>query len=1167
MSRKANIKYTMKNLSTTLIIFLSFVWNYSSAQNVPILHYSLNNFSQVQLEIDGSADQYYLLHTSHGPDLGLETITSLTFGTDGNMIVSEPLAAFSEDSYYITAHSIADPDDSDGDGIDDITEYNDMPSQSTLNYAPEIPFVDGTVAINSHEVFSSLAVVTEEVFWAPFLNNQEFVKFAILNQDTDNPEVYFINSETHFIHDYFLATIGSSAYDSNVEKGEIVFNPNEISANGAIGTYSFNYSFGDAEDFETTRRTFELLAANMPFLQNNLQHFISSPSEDNFIANHQSDYVGSRIKVVLESEYFADVDYIPFHQAEGYGFFRHMDIGDNPGSRDIVLYDALPNSLPRVGGIITSVVQTPLSHVNLRAIQDNLPNSFISNPLEIDSIANLLEKFIYYKVEQDRYTIREATQEEVNAWYEDLRPTVEQIPERDLSQTKILPLDDIQFEMSNAFGAKCSNVATMRTFGFPDGTIPNGFGVPFYFYDEFMKFNGFYDKAEEMLSDPEFIADLETRIDMLKDFRTDIKEANMPQWMLDELEDMHDSFPEGTSVRCRSSTNNEDLPGFSGAGLYTSKTQHPEEGHIKKSIKQVYASMWNFRAYDEREFYRVDHFIAAMGVLCHPNYDEEKSNGVGVSIDPLYQTEGNFYINTQVGEFLITNPDANSIPEEILLSQDPEEGYFVIRNSNLTPVGELVMEEEYLDLLREYLQVIHDEFAILYDVVGAEGFGMDIEYKVTAEDQLIIKQARPWVSFWASIKSNFDLATTVISEPQTSSDLTDSELVSVVIANQGLEDMSNFELSLAIDDVVVEILEITDVVSPFDDAEFQFTIPQDFSEIRAYEIEVITSHPMDGYDKNDTLSTVVRKQLPLDADLDAYFGDGSCGDAITAIAVITNQGDELITTVGLEVFVNGTTLGIDQYEITIASLTTVNIPIKINSNLQATDNEITVNLVEINGEVDANLTNNSASFDADLSTTHDYITFVINPDNWPQETSWSIINQDVDLLVDQGGLSSGDELYSQDICVNYEACYSLVVFDSYGDGICCGFGDGNFFLLDNVGDTLAINNGIFEMSTEEEFCLGDPVSTSDELLYNEIIISPNPTDDNFVIKADLNFNLAGDYRIEIYDNLGRQIQSVQGQSTSNHLREEISLQDHDAGYYFIKCYFGDLEKIFKIIKI
>ena len=90
------------------------------------------------------------------------------------------------------------------------------------------------------------------------------------------------------------------------------------------------------------------------------------------------------------------------------------DLSETPGSRDIVLYDALPNSLPRVGGIMTSVIQTPLSHVNLRAIQDNVPNAYISDPLSIDSIANLLGSYIYYKVENEQFQIREATLDEVN---------------------------------------------------------------------------------------------------------------------------------------------------------------------------------------------------------------------------------------------------------------------------------------------------------------------------------------------------------------------------------------------------------------------------------------------------------------------------------------------------------------------------------------------------------------------------------------------------------------------------------------------------------------------------------------------------------------------------------------------------------------------------------
>ena len=201
-----------------------------------------------------------------------------------------------------------------------------------------------------------------------------------------------------------------------------------------------------------------------------------------------------------------------------------QDLNETPGSRDIVLYDALPNSLPRVGGIITSVIQTPLSHVNLRAIQDNVPNAYIADPLSINEIASLLNGYIYYKVENDSYEIRQATLDEVNAWYEDIRPTQPQVPIRDLSFTDILPLDEITFEMSTGFGAKCANVATMRTFEFIEGTIPNGFGIPFYYYDEFMQYNNFYEEVQIMIENPSFQNEklnntLQQRNDELSDSR------------------------------------------------------------------------------------------------------------------------------------------------------------------------------------------------------------------------------------------------------------------------------------------------------------------------------------------------------------------------------------------------------------------------------------------------------------------------------------------------------------------------------------------------------------------------------------------------------------------------------------------------------------------------
>ena len=1061
--------YLMQKRKFSIVVLCLAICNICFAQNIPILSYSVNSFDQVQLEIDGDADKYYILTALHAPNLDYETITSLTLGQDGTMFISEPAGAFPVENYKITAYDIADPVDTDGDGVDDITELNNMPIQAPLNFARVIPFNDGAGSIPTQEAFSDLGVV-EDVSWAPFLNDKEFVKFAIVNPSSDEAEVYFINSNTHSIHANFLQTIDVDQFGDDVTTGEIVYNPNTILSNGAIGSYDFNFSFGNATTFANTRETFELLIRNMPYLQNSMQHFIGGNSENTYLNQYQDDYEGSRINVVLESVIFADIDFIPFNQAEGFGFFKQMTLDENPGSRDIVLYDVLPNSLPRVGGIITSVVQTPLSHVNLRAIQDNAPNAYIKEPQAIDSIANLIGKYIYYKVTQEEYFIREASLEEVNDWYEKLRPTEAQIPDRDLSFTSILPLDEITFDMSTAFGAKCTNVATMRSFGFPEGTIPDGFGIPFYFYDEFMKFNGFYDKAETMITDPTFLTDLEARIDMLKDFRKEIKDADMPQWMLDELQAMHDSFPEGTSVRCRSSTNNEDLPGFSGAGLYTSKTQHPDEGHISKSVKQVYASMWNFRAYDERDFYRVDQYIAAMGLLCHPNFEEEKSNGVGVSIDPIYQTDNTFYLNTQVGEFLITNPDANSIPEEILLSQDVDGGYFVLRNSNLVADGELVMEDVYLDQMREYLGVIHDKFEVLYNVVGAEGFGMDIEYKVTAQDQLIIKQARPWVSFWAEIKSNFDLAVEDITDPISSAGLSDEELVTAKIANRGLRVMSNFEVSLLIDDTVVETIMVSDELNPQSTGEYQFTIPQDFSTIGDYNLSAIVSDINDGYAKNDTFSTVLSKLHLLEGQLRAGEVTTFCGGDVEIVAKVKNLGESTFSDTQIEVIVNGTVVDLVMYDFNIPYQSEVNITINITENLQAEDNEITLNLKTVNGQEDAINTNNSATVVTNLNTEYDYVSLIINADDFSYETSWEVIDESTNQLIAAGGLASGLQLATEDICVNYNSCYSLYFYDSAGDGICCTYGLGNFLMVNAMGDTLFTNDGQFGSQTQEMFC-------------------------------------------------------------------------------------------------
>ena len=71
--------------------------------------------------------------------------------------------------------------------------------------------------------------------------------------------------------------------------------------------------------------------------------------------------------------------------------------------------------------------------------------------------------------------------------------------------------------------------------------------------------------------------------------------------------------------------------------------------------------------------------------------------------------------------------------------------YTVLATSNQVQQGQLLMSDAQMDQLRRHLELIHDEFAELYGIEGDEPFAMEIEFKITSDDILSIKQARPWV--------------------------------------------------------------------------------------------------------------------------------------------------------------------------------------------------------------------------------------------------------------------------------------------------------------------------------------------------------------------------------------------------------------------------------------
>ncbi len=705
--------------------------------------------SSVPIEVTSTTADYFVLYVVRRYYQSTQLIpVSVTLGESGTTTLSDNLRPLPAADYRVDKYQVASPGDLDGDCVDDLTELADLTTYNPVNPAVTVPIADGAIVINSHQTFQTLSHKGEVTPGLAYLSDLEYIKFFILNPYSATPIVYFINTNDKKAHVEFSKKLKlEEKHDiEDSMQGDIVYYPNVIAPDGTLGVYRFSVGLWNVMNFQRASLYNEILAAAMPVVDDNLFYYPLSESQRSIYQQEKSLFDASRVRVLLDEDVLPDVDFIPLNEAEGYGRLRLMEDGETPGAQDVAIFKTLPNDLPRVAGTITTVPQTPLSHVNLRAIQNGLPNAFIRDALTDKTITSLIGKPVYFVVTSEGYTIREATKAEVDQHHKDLRPATTQTLQRDLSVTAISSLANVSFDDWDAFGVKAANMAELSKLALPTGTVPTGFAIPFYFYDEFMKANDLYTKVDEMLADPDFQSDYEEQKDQLKALRKKIKKATTPAWIITALEQMHATYPDGTSLRYRSSTNNEDLPAFNGAGLYDSKTQDPDEttdDGIDKSIKGVWASLWNYRAFLERDFHRVDHKTVAMGVLVHPNYSDELVNGVAVSYDPITARSNHYYINSQVGEDLVTNPQAYSQPEQLLLNSGGTAT--VLSRSNLATSDKLLMSAAQMVQLRNNLKTIHDRFATLYEVKAGDDYAIEIEFKITAANKLAIKQARPWI--------------------------------------------------------------------------------------------------------------------------------------------------------------------------------------------------------------------------------------------------------------------------------------------------------------------------------------------------------------------------------------------------------------------------------------
>lgn len=598
--------------------------------------------------------------------------------------------------------------------------------------------------------------------------------------DTDyGDELYFQNSKKYQIH-YEFANEHLSVAQGRSPVGSLAeFNSEQYTSNlrrfilGAVTHYegpdiwAFELSPYDTASPEMIELAFTQVKEHS-FFGEMLRFHPTSEAIESVAAE-----LTGAVPVVPTEIIFDGTDYQALNVAESYGRLRFMTAEELDTGflsfRDIVVLDRVPNDISVTMGIITSEFQTPLAHINVLSQNRGTPNMAFRGAFELEDFRQYEDKWVRLSVGPFDYELEEVDVAEADAWWDDNKPGAVQIPGANLDVVELTDVQEIVTiddprdgaallatikEGTRAFGGKASNYGAMAHIeGLP---VAPAFGVPIFYYFQFMEENGFEEQIAEFLADPDFQEDPQVRATRLEQLREDMMvapvNAEFEALLVSKIET---DFGTDHPMRFRSSTNAEDLDGFTGAGLYTSKSGQigDYDDPILDAVREVWSSVWYFRAFEERSYRSIDHQAVGMALLVHRSFPEEEANGVALTDNPFDKSglDPAFYINVQKGEESVVLPPPGISTDSLLYFYGQSgQPTMYLSHSNLVPEGETVLSRTQVRELGDALVLVRDFFAPAYGPgpSSTAWWAMDVEFKFDGEPgeepALFIKQARPF---------------------------------------------------------------------------------------------------------------------------------------------------------------------------------------------------------------------------------------------------------------------------------------------------------------------------------------------------------------------------------------------------------------------------------------
>ncbi len=573
----------------------------------------------------------------------------------------------------------------------------------------------------------------------------------------DDERVYFLQSRRWEIHYFFASRFLSSLARPVEDHG--AFNVREYrrpDRRFILGTltryrdqnvWAYDLIAGDTLDVARTVRAFEAVRARVYFGAA-LRYRPVPPAHEAAVAQ----FAAANVPVVTTQALFGAVRYQPLNPGDAIGWLRFVQGDPDPARvrrNDVVVLDRVPLDLPVCAGIITAELQAPLSHVAVLATNRGTPDMALRGAFEDPRLRALEGRLVRLRVTPQEWSVEPATQAEAERAWERMRPRVAMTPPLSDADTGLPDVATLRYGDVATAGAKAAQLGELAAIG-AGVAVPRAFAVPFRAYLDHLRGSGVDAMLREARARADFRDDPQVRARALAAVRERIRGAPVDAALVERVRARVAAMFPGRRVRLRSSTNAEDLPGFNGAGLYRSVAiaADPTSAQLADALRDVWSSTWSLQAYEEREFFRIDHARVAMGVLTQESIDDDAVDGVAITANPFNEGRPAVFINAQVAGAeggAVTAARGDDVPEQVLYYTYGEEREFERLSRSSRTNGAPVLTDDEVARVADALRLIHSRF----NRTLTRESPMDVEFILAGrERRLVFVQARPYPIRW-----------------------------------------------------------------------------------------------------------------------------------------------------------------------------------------------------------------------------------------------------------------------------------------------------------------------------------------------------------------------------------------------------------------------------------